>query len=222
MSRAYFCNLLNLIIDIQVWALTIVLSIIIYLRLDLEKNAPTNLFYHHYQHTQMSVELTLCKYKTPNTLYFIVNVWMNGVLGHYSALVRLYWAGDNMGLWDFLIIPFVQDRPVDQQSSALPLYHGYQSCKPNTWLTIWSCYSVGCVLVVCTCVFLRLKSCCIIQHVDLDNMGSASWRSKAFTDLSFPTCQVDLRLIIDTSITAYNHATTNTIVFPMYNKLRIH
>ena len=26
--------------------------------------------------------------------------WMNGVLGHDTALLRLYWARDNLGEWD--------------------------------------------------------------------------------------------------------------------------
>ena len=54
---------------------------------------------------------------------------MNGVLGHDSALVWLYWAG---ATWD-IEMNFVMKhalgagliaRPVDQQSRVLPLYHG--------------------------------------------------------------------------------------------------
>ena len=39
----------------------------------------------------------------PILLYFhknqILQEWMIGVLGHDSALLRLYWAGDNLGEW---------------------------------------------------------------------------------------------------------------------------
>ena len=54
---------------------------------------------------------------------------MNGVLGHDSTLVRLYWAGVTQVNEVNLIMKHVPGagsiaRPVDQQSSALPLYHG--------------------------------------------------------------------------------------------------
>ena len=29
-----------------------------------------------------------------------MNEWMIGVIGHDSALLKLYWAGDNLGEWD--------------------------------------------------------------------------------------------------------------------------
>ena len=56
---------------------------------------------------------------------------MKGVLGHDSPLVRLYWAGDNLGFWDEFVLnhapggeSIVTVRAVDQQSSELPLYQG--------------------------------------------------------------------------------------------------
>ena len=53
---------------------------------------------------------------------------MNGVLGHHSALVKLYCSGDKWGWWDEFFMnhaPGAESiaRPVDQQSSALLLNH---------------------------------------------------------------------------------------------------
>ena len=47
---------------------------------------------------------------------------VNGVLGHDTALARLYWTtwANEMN--------FVMNRPVVQQSYAIPLYHG---CPPH-------------------------------------------------------------------------------------------
>ena len=60
---------------------------------------------------------------------------MIGVLGHDSALLWLYWAGDNLanemnfGVNHALGAGSIA-LPTDQQSSALPLYHG---CLPTAW-----------------------------------------------------------------------------------------
>ena len=57
------------------------------------------------------------------------NEWMKGVLGHDSALLRLYWAGDYLGEWDEVCYESCPSRRIDrstffgQQSSVLPLYH---------------------------------------------------------------------------------------------------
>ena len=32
----------------------------------------------------------------PSEIYVMLSIEMHGVLGHYSALVRLYWASDNL------------------------------------------------------------------------------------------------------------------------------
>ena len=55
-----------------------------------------------------------------------------GVLGHNSALGRLHWAGDNLGYQINFVMKHATGawsiaRPVNQQSSALPLYNG---CPP--------------------------------------------------------------------------------------------
>ena len=34
------------------------------------------------------------------TCWYRLSEWMKGVLGHDSALLKLYWAGDNQGEWD--------------------------------------------------------------------------------------------------------------------------
>ena len=49
---------------------------------------------------------------------------MNGVLGHDSVLIRLYWAGDNLG-WLILIgiMSPVQDRSLDLLTSSPVRYH---------------------------------------------------------------------------------------------------
>ena len=57
------------------------------------------------------------------------NEWMMGVLGHDSAMLRLYWAGDNQGECDELCYESPPGagsitQPVGQQSSTLPLYCG--------------------------------------------------------------------------------------------------
>ena len=53
--------------------------------------------------------------------------WMNGVLGHDSALLKLYWAGDKLGKCDeccYESCPWHRIAwPVGQQPSVLPLYH---------------------------------------------------------------------------------------------------
>ena len=54
---------------------------------------------------------------------------MNAVLGHDSALVRLYWAGVNLGNEMNFVMNCTPGagslaQPVDQQSSVLRLYHG--------------------------------------------------------------------------------------------------
>ena len=58
--------------------------------------------------------------------------------GHDSAL-RLYWAGDNISKWDEFYMNHAPGagsiaRPVDQQSSALPLYHRF---PPPPFPTMW-------------------------------------------------------------------------------------
>ena len=50
-------------------------------------------------------------------------------LSHDSTLVRLYWAGDNLVNEMNFVMNHASGagsiaRPVDQQSSAMPLYHG--------------------------------------------------------------------------------------------------
>ena len=56
------------------------------------------------------------------------SVYMIGVLGHDPALGRLYWARDLGNQMNFVMnhAPGAGSiaQPVDQQSSALPLYHG--------------------------------------------------------------------------------------------------
>ena len=96
---------------------------------------------------------------------------MNDVLGHDSALVRLHWAGDNLGYWDeFLwIMPQVQDRSFDlltgspapwmppscaynlcnaSLTSYNPLFCSFSSCLYIIhWNIYFYCYSVQvCVL----------------------------------------------------------------------------
>ena len=46
------------------------------------------------------------------TSYYTADEWMNCVLGHESALLRLYWAADNLGKCDEFLVwikPQVQD-----------------------------------------------------------------------------------------------------------------
>ena len=55
---------------------------------------------------------------------------MIGVLGHDSVLIRLYWQGTTWANEITFVMIHAPgtgsiDRPVDKQSSALPLYHGY-------------------------------------------------------------------------------------------------
>ena len=73
------------------------------------------------------------------------NSRVNGVLGHNSELLRLYWTRDNLGEWDEICKNHVPGtgqiaQPVDLQSSVLPC-HG---CSPpvqhiliNTILLEW-------------------------------------------------------------------------------------
>ena len=76
--------------------------------------------------------LEICIFNPLSHSHLPKNEWMIGVLGHNSALVRLYWAGDNLGEWDeFCYEPSPGAGsiawPVAQQSSAVPLYYG---CLP--------------------------------------------------------------------------------------------
>ena len=63
---------------------------------------------------------------------------MNGVLGHESALVSLYWAGDNWANGMNFVMNHAPGagslaRLVAQQSSVLSLYHG---CPLNKVLSV--------------------------------------------------------------------------------------
>ena len=73
---------------------------------------------------------------------------MTGVLGHDSALGRLSFAGDNLGY----VMNFVMNHapgagstagPVDQLSSALPLYHGYPPYRLVIFNTQGEWYSIA-------------------------------------------------------------------------------
>ena len=68
-----------------------------------------------------------CHYQNKTKL---ITLNINGVCRKYSALVRLYWTGDSLGSrGKFCSESFPGagsiEHFVDQQSSALPLHHGY-------------------------------------------------------------------------------------------------
>ena len=55
---------------------------------------------------------------------------MNGVLGQYFAIVRLYgpgefWANEMKFVMNHVRVARLITKPDDQQSSTLPLYRGY-------------------------------------------------------------------------------------------------
>ena len=71
---------------------------------------------------------------------------MIGVLGHGSALERLYWAADNLANEMNFVVNHTHGagsiaRPVAQQSRALPLYHGCPFHSRNNYV-----YKKGCLV----------------------------------------------------------------------------
>ena len=65
------------------------------------------------------------------------NEWMNDwCYRPRFCTVRLYWAGDNLGEWDWLrIMPLVQDQPLNPLTSS-PYYHCTTDAPFTEW--VWS------------------------------------------------------------------------------------